>query len=377
MSSSEPPSKKRKLNDNTVECKDNCIDKDNYNICDEVRKTCNMILSNQDSNKLDVWIDQNAINKEIEKNGDQYKKQSIDELKWNKDPYHYFNENNIELTLRFILVLDSLNFCFWPLPKYEYQHLGLGLKHTLQTDEKAFNPLNLMKLNKTTLTKWLLCKFENKDKDGNDQDIDTINIPLIEERTRLLNETGRIIHYQFNDKVENLLKSANGSAVKLVEIMSKKFRGFADHCICPWNGKQIFFYKRAQIFVAEIYAAYKGKGIGDFKDIDKLTCFADYRVPQLLRGLGILCYNQRICNLIDNKQMILSGSKDEILIRASMIVAVEKLKDKLNEYNKKKNDGKNNEFISIEIDWCLWNRGEELNSQNKLKPHHRTKTIYY
>ena len=376
MSSSEPPSKKRKLEDNTVECVNNKDDND-YNICEEVLKTCSMLISsststnnkNDESKAKEVWIDEDAINIEIEKNGDKYIKQSIDKLEWDKDPYHYFNKDDIELTLRFILVLDSLNFCFWPLQNYEYKHLGNGLKHTLENDKHAFDPINLMKLNKATLSKWLLSKFE-VNTDTND-DIDNIEIPLIEERVRLLNETGRIIHYKYNDKVLDLIKSCNKSGVKLVEIMSKDFRGFADHCICPWNGKQIFFYKRAQIFVAEIYAAFKGKDIGDFKDIDKLTCFADYRIPQLLRGLNILKYNDKISKLIDNKELIESGSKYEILIRANMIIAIEKLKQKLNERDNK------HKFISIEIDWCLWNRGEQLNEENKLKTHHRTKTIYY
>ena len=370
--STEPSSKQRKLNDNTTQSMNKINAQIEYNICNEVRETCKMVLLHQtekdsDHKEDEVMIDEQAIEIEVEKNADQYLKQSIDQLEWKNDAYHYFNEDSVELTLRFILVLDSLNFCFWPLENYEYDHLGSSLKYILENDPSAFDPVNLMKLSSTTLNEWLLSEFEY-DKDKN------IEIPLLLERTRFLNEVGRIIHCEYDDKVGKFVQSANHSAPKLVELVTKKFRCFADHCIWPITGHQTFLYKRAQIFVAEIYAAFKGKGVGYFEDIGALTSFADYRVPQLLRSLNILKYSKRLGNIVDAKKMIHAGSRDEILIRAAMICAVEKLKDRLNERRRKRNE---KELTSIEIDWCLWNRGEQLNLEKKLKPHHRTLTTYY
>lgn len=37
---------------------------------------------------------------------------------------------------------------------------------------------------------------------------------------------------------------------------------------------QVFFYKRAQIFVGDLYGAFGGQGLGCFHDIDQLTMFA-------------------------------------------------------------------------------------------------------
>jgi hypothetical protein len=31
-------------------------------------------------------------------------------------------------TAQYLLVLDALNFCFWPQPGLEYEHLARGLK---------------------------------------------------------------------------------------------------------------------------------------------------------------------------------------------------------------------------------------------------------
>ena len=68
--------------------------------------------------------------------------------------------------------------------------------------------------------------------------------------------------------------------------MAESFPGFRDHAV--YHGRQVFFYKRAQIFAADVYGAFQGRGFGHFPDIGELTMFADYRVPVVLRKLGIL-----------------------------------------------------------------------------------------
>lgn len=74
---------------------------------------------------------------------------------------------------------------------------------------------------------------------------------------------------------------------------------------------QVHFYKRAQIFVADLWGAFHGVGLGQFDDIDQLTMFADYRVPQMLYGLGVLVYNQDLVDKIENRQEILPGRQFE------------------------------------------------------------------
>jgi Potential Queuosine, Q, salvage protein family len=36
--------------------------------------------------------------------------------------------NGGPLTVQYLLALDAINFCFWPDPELEYEHLALGLK---------------------------------------------------------------------------------------------------------------------------------------------------------------------------------------------------------------------------------------------------------
>jgi hypothetical protein len=39
--------------------------------------------------------------------------------------------------------------------------------------------------------------------------------------------------------------------------------------------------KRAQILIADVWACFNGEAYGAFTDIDRITMFADYRVPQV------------------------------------------------------------------------------------------------
>lgn len=62
----------------------------------------------------------------------------------------------------------------------------------------------------------------------------------------------------------------------------------------PPSPCQVFFYKRAQIFAADVYGAFGGRGLGAFTDAAALTCFADYRVPVVLRSMGVLVYSEAL-----------------------------------------------------------------------------------
>ena len=102
--------------------------------------------------------------------------------------------------------------------------------------------------------------------------------------------------------------------------------------------------------------------------MDQLTTFADYRVPQILRNLGVMVYTCELCKLIDSYILIESGSEYEVEIRAATVVAVEKLHQILVEKGF-------TDLKVIEIDWLLWQKGETV--KDNIEPHHRTLTIFY
>jgi hypothetical protein len=99
-----------------------------------------------------------------------------------------------------------------------------------------------------------------------------------------------------------------------------------------------------------------------------LTMFADYRVPQILRHLGVFVYTEKLAVDVDARKEIPCGSEEEIEIRACTIIAVEMLHRALLRLGVE-------DVIEIEIDWLLWQQGEKI--KDDIAPHHRTKTIYY
>ena len=56
---------------------------------------------------------------------------------------------------------------------------------------------------------------------------------------------------------------------------------------------------------------------------------ADYKIPQTLRALGILKYNDELSNIIDNNMLIDKNSKYEVEIRANMIAVINYINSKL------------------------------------------------
>jgi hypothetical protein len=97
-------------------------------------------------------------------------------------------------------------------------------------------------------------------------------------------QVGAVLVQSFSGSAAVLVKRAQKSAVKLVDLIAASFPGYRDQAV--YRGMQVFFYKRAQIFVADVFGAFKGKGLGYFHDMDQLTMFADYRVPVVLEKLG-------------------------------------------------------------------------------------------
>ena len=72
------------------------------------------------------------------------------------------------------------------------------------------------------------------------------------------------------------MKRSGKSAMKLAYLLATHFPSYRD--VGTYNGKIVTFLKRAQIFPADVWNRFEGKGFGEFTDIDDLTMFADYRL---------------------------------------------------------------------------------------------------
>ena len=72
--------------------------------------------------------------------------------------------------------------------------------------------------------------------------------------------------------VVRLVQKADRSAGRLVNLLVKYVPSFRDEA--HFNKRKVRLYKRAQIFVADLWAAFNGTGYGEFHDIEHLTMFA-------------------------------------------------------------------------------------------------------
>ncbi|MFH1350672.1 MAG: queuosine salvage family protein [Pseudomonadota bacterium] len=277
------------------------------------------------------------------------------------DVYHFYDGG--PETVSYLLVLDSLNFCFWPASgekrwEIEYQSRRLSGYYALAASlkravEKGFPITKADYLAEISLSdlKGIL---------GGSGDL-----PLLNRRHEILKELGTVLLRDYAGEARYLVEAAKGSAIRLVRLLADRLLSFRDGA--TYHGLNVFFYKRAQIFAADLHAAFQGKGWGLFRDMDELTAFADYKVPQVLRHLGILLYGSDLAQKIDQRILIGAGSPEEVEIRANNIWAIELIKRELS--------GMGKELRSFEIDWILWNRGQ--NPEFKEKPFHRTVTIFY
>ena len=279
---------------------------------------------------------------------------------WNYD-YHFFDGG--QETVAYLLILDSINFCFWPKPgadKWEVQYksktlsgyyaLAASLKKAIESGVPITEAHYLAELSLDTLKQVL---------GGNGE------LQLMEARAHILNELGEFLIKHYNGEATRLADAAENPALKLVELIVQNLPSFRDEA--EYYGTRIYFYKRAQIFAADLYASFAGKKWGFFKDMDTLTAFADYKLPQVLRHAGILRYEQALEHTVDHGIFLEAGSSEEIEIRSNTIWAVELIRQELTKMGKR--------LRSFEIDWILWNLAQER--EFKEKAYHKTVTICY
>ncbi len=113
----------------------------------------------------------------------------------------------------------------------------------------------------------------------------------------------------------NVISAAKGSAAGLVNLLARDFACFRDEFPFPGRRRPVRFLKRAQILVADLWACFQGESYGAFRDIDKITMFADYRLPQILNSMGCIYYSPVLDSAIRQKKLLDSGGSWEMQLR--------------------------------------------------------------
>ena len=303
-----------------------------------------------------VWIDEKAV-AELCKT---WIKEGVGPPPW--DSFHHF-EGAPEDIIAYFFVLDALNFCFWPPPgkprweiEYEsqrfsgYYALSVSLKRAIGSGIPITNTDFLANITLKELKQILRGKGE---------------LQLLKERGEILRELGQVLSGEYHGEASKFLEAAENSAVALVYLASDKLPSFRD--VAMYGRDEVYFYKRAQILASDLYGAFNGTDWGYFIDADKLTAFADYKLPQVLRHLGILCYEPDLTRKVDHGIILEGGSIEEVEIRANTIWAVDLIRQKMESMGRT--------FRAFEIDGILWNMGQY--EAFRTKPYHRTVSIFY
>lgn len=161
--------------------------------------------------------------------------------------------------------------------------------------------------------------------------------------------------------------------------------------------KTVCLWKRAQILVAETWAAFfpvspaathpifpgsRGPAI------HQLTMFADYRVPQILHHLRILDYPPSLISMLNAGTPLASGCKEELSLRVASIIAVERVRAEILRIMDKEASVESVEgtVSSVLIDFFLWDLAKKVESGEEeiegietavMVPVHRTRSIWY
>ena len=308
---------------------------------DKIIKSCKYVANNSKS----VKINETNLDKFIGK----IKK--VETEHWLAfSPYNLLDLPT-ETIINFLLVYESIDFSFWGNPKWTIntengkEDGSIALLYALLNYVKERNTTDFSNITKEEFKEILK---------GN------IEIPLFEERYNIIRNVSNIVNKKMNGNFYTFIKGVTLDT-ELFEIIVKYFSNFKDERI--YNNREIYFYKLAQLLTSDILHIRERKE--NIKvDYSHLVGCSDYKIPQVMRGLGILEYSDKLSNIIDNKKEIEVNSEYEVEIRANMLVAIDLIKKKLE-----------NKVCAIDINDYIWSQGR--NKTMELKPYHLTRNTNY
>jgi hypothetical protein len=183
---------------------------------------------------------------------------------------------------------------------------------------------------------------------GTEEVADTLGQPRDHELMSLYAQALRTLGRFLGDRdALAVARAARGSAQALAAELAGSMALFADRG----------FYKRAQIVPANLALA----GVARFKDLHRLTIFADNLVPHILRCDGVLRYEPALAAHIDSGRLLPAG-REEREIRACAVHACALIAARVG-------------ASEYELDNWLWSRGQA--PEYKAVPRHRTRTVFY
>ncbi|XP_037941248.1 queuosine salvage protein-like [Teleopsis dalmanni] len=176
-----------------------------------------------------------------------------------------------------IFLVDTLNFCFWTPTNYTkykvngqtgYFALCAAVNRAIAEGVDITNAEFYSKIDAETL------RHIFRSDDG-----DTA-VPLFDKRISCLHEVGNRLLEKWSGKFENVVLAAKNSAKELLTLIVQEFPCFRDEA--DFAGQRVAIYKRAQILIGDLWACYRGVGLGAFNDLECITMFTvNYMVTRM------------------------------------------------------------------------------------------------
>jgi putative queuosine salvage protein len=262
-------------------------------------------------------------------------------------------EGDRETRAAFVICLDAINFGsgWWPTIRKRPGHSGyFTIAAGLTERFRARGPWTAGELRELAATE--VAEVLGQDAEH----------PLMEHYADALRDVGEHVLTEHGGLFEAVIESARGSAVALADLLAG-WRAFAD--VSTYDGRPVPFFKRAQIAAADVDrmglagGSAPGSGRpGTFRDIDRLTAFADNLVPHVLCVDGVLRLDPTVEARIEAGELLEHGSPEEVELRACAVHAIELL-------------AAATPLSPAEIDAVLWNRGGARRYKSLPRPRSR------
>ncbi|XP_028821172.1 queuosine 5'-phosphate N-glycosylase/hydrolase [Denticeps clupeoides] len=278
-----------------------------------------------------------------------------------------------DAAINWVFVVDTMNFSFWPDREDQqcevtcrgdtyrgYMSLCAAVTRAMDegvpiTDAAYFSQMSVEDLG-------TVLRSDN-----------ATPMPMLPERHAALTEAGRAL-LKHGGSVRHFLSACGHDAAEMVRHIVLHLPSYRDEA--TFQGRKISFHKRAQILVADFWGIMEARGDAHVLNLDHLTMFADYRVPQALVHLGALRYSDQLMEALKKGELLRSGERREVEIRGCSIHCVEKIKAGLHRLVRER-DGAECRVNSALIDFFLWPYAKQHQRDMEDVPVHHTRCIFY
>lgn len=199
-----------------------------------------------------------------------------------------------------------------------------------------------------------------------------IAMPMIDERHQILTSVGERLSQQYQGHFSTLVDSATprlfADGEGIVDKLTSDFPSYRDSAVVELSNQtshEVIFWKRAQLAPGMVYGRFQESSAFELKNPESFTVFVDYNLPNVLRGFDVIELSSELAERIDTRELIPSGSREEVELRAATVHAADLLIEAVNSHRE-------DPIHAPHMDYKLFSLRDEVSS-----PVHLTETTAY